>query len=101
MDDNVYVAHIPRDIADLVPVFLRNRHQEIAHMRELLRARNFAAIAALAQRMIGVGTPYGFPHVTATAHVLFETAKREDAKALSDLLDELERYLRIVKMKVV
>ncbi|MGE5641319.1 MAG: hypothetical protein ACM30H_14610 [Clostridia bacterium] len=101
MDDNVYVAHIPRDLADLVPVFLKNRHQEISDMRAMLRARAFDDIAALAQRMIGVGTPYGFAHVTSTARVLLETARRQDVRALAELLNELERYLKVVKMKVV
>ena len=100
MDESFYTAQVPSNIADLIPGFLRNRHAEVAQLRALLQKGDYDKIIELADRMTGVGTPYGFPFITNQARNLREIAQRQDRRALSELIDDLDKYLRAVKITV-
>jgi HPt (histidine-containing phosphotransfer) domain-containing protein len=88
------------DVADLIPAFMANRQAEIAHFQRLLEARDFDEMAKIAHRMIGVGTPYGFPYITGTARVIREAAQARDLEGLRELVKALADYLARVKIVV-
>ena len=83
----------------MIPGYLENRHKELATLLELLGARNFARIAEIAHRMIGVGAPYGFDFITDHARALKKAADAGDHAGLSRLLEELGEYLRTVRIE--
>jgi hypothetical protein len=100
MESDDHVARVPRDIADLVPEFRNNRQRELARLRECFDSKDFEAISQIAHRMIGVGAPYGFPYITEQARKLRAAASLKEAGAIRDLLDDLESYLRRVKVVI-
>jgi len=83
----------------MIPVYMENRHKELAHLRELLGARDFGKIAEIAHRMVGVGSPYGFNFITDQARVMKKAAEARDYGALSQLVNDLGQYLRTVKIE--
>ena len=100
MERDFYTARVPAGVADLIPAYLQNRHKEVAELRELLAAKSFDRIVELSERMIGVGTPYGFEHITNLARIIRECALANDTTTLAHLIDDLANYLRIVKIVV-
>ena len=100
MERDFYTARVPAGVADLIPAFLENRHKEVAELRALLAAEDFERIVELSERMIGVGTPFGFEHVTNLARIIRECAWANDTVTLAHLIADLANYLRIVKIVV-
>lgn len=88
------------DVADLIPTFMANRQAEIAQFQRLLETQDFEEMGKLAHRMIGVGTPYGFPYITGTARVIRETANARDLEGCRELVRALADYLAKVKVVV-
>ena len=89
---------MPPGIEDLIPGYMENRHKEVAELRGLIEAGSFERVGEIAHRMIGVGTPYGFDFVTEQARVIRRAATTGDASALAQLVDDLDNYLRVVKI---
>ena len=100
MERDFYTARVPAGVADLIPAFLENRHKEVAELRALLAAEDFERIVELSERMIGVGTPFGFEHITNLSRIIRECASANDSATLAHLVDDLANYLRIVKIVV-
>src|SRR5689334_13135488 len=101
MDESLHTAEVPRSIADLLPKFLENRQNELHELRGLLATGDFKRIAELAHRMIGVGTPYGFPYITDTARAIRDTALEGNGESLEALINGLGDYLGKVRIVVV
>ena len=100
MEEQFYTAFIDESVVDLMPQYLGNRRKEVELLRKLLEAGDLSQIAALAHRMIGVGTPYGFHHVTNLAKVIRETALAGDPDTLRELVKEYAHYIANVIVKV-
>jgi len=94
------IARVPAGIEDMIPGYMENRRKEEVELRRLLEAQGFERIGEIAHRMIGVGSPYGFDHITNVARAIRESAAAKDADALARLLDDLANYLRTVKITV-
>lgn len=101
MDNEFYTALVDVSIADLIPEYMNNRRAELELLRTYLDKGEMDKIAGLAHRMIGVGTPYGFHHVTNMAKLMREVAQQNDTDTLRELLKEYEHYVRNVTVKVV
>lgn len=98
MTDNAYTAVVPKDIADLVPVFLNNRKKELEALRTALVAQDFAQLRQLGHRMKGVGNSYGFSRVSDLGKSIEEGAASEDRAALDASIDEYADYLARVNV---
>ena len=101
MKDDIYTARVSREISDLIPTFLSNRRKEVVDLRAHLKLREYKKISALAHRMVGVGTPYGFAHITNLAKVIKEEAEQANGETVRQLVEELDEYLRMVKIEYV
>lgn len=99
MEDEFYTAFVDASIADLVPEYMQNRRKEVVLLRKYLEERDFERIAGLAHRMVGVGTPYGFHHISNLAKVIHETARANDRDTVSSLIDEYAHYVQQVTIK--
>ncbi|HWA36402.1 MAG TPA: hypothetical protein VG873_00930 [Burkholderiales bacterium] len=100
MEEQFYTAVVDESVADLIPEYLNNRRKEIKLLQGFLAAGELQRIADIAHRMIGVGTPYGFHHVTNLAKIIRETALGNDADTLRELLKEYEHYIAHVTVKI-
>lgn len=98
MSDQQYRAVVPKDLEDLVPGFLSNRHREVDTLRDALAAADFEQLRQLGHRMKGVGNSYGFGHVSTLGKHIEDGARSGDRAALQAAIDEYADYLAKVQI---
>ena len=91
-------AVVPKDLKDLVPIFLRNRKKELGALRKAIARADFQELQHLSHRMRGVGEPYGFPDVSSIGGQIEQFARRKDAPSLAKLLGRYAEYLSNVRI---
>ena len=98
MNAEDYKVTVAKDLADLIPVFMKNRHKELDSLRAALAAANFEQLRQLGHRMKGVGNSYGFTHVSTLGKYIEDGARSGDRAALQASIDEYQDYLSKVRI---
>ena len=98
MDESQYRVTVARDLEDLIPVFLQNRHKELDTLRVALAAADFDQLRLLGHRMKGVGNSYGFDHVSTLGHYIEDGARSGDRASLDARIREYAEYLAKVQI---
>ena len=98
MNDDDYKVTVAKDLADLIPVFMRNRHKELDALRVALAAADFDQLRQLGHRMKGVGNSYGFAHVSTLGKYIEDGARSGDKAALQARITEYDLYLSKVQI---
>ncbi len=98
MSQQAYKVVVDRDLEDLIPVFLRNRHKEVDSLRAALAASDFEQLRQLGHRMKGVGNSYGFALVSTFGQQIEEGARRGDHASLEARILEYAEYLSKVEV---
>ena len=98
MNAEDYKVTVAKDLADLIPVFMKNRHKELDALRAALAAANFEQLRQLGHRMKGVGNSYGFTHVSTLGKYIEDGARSGDRAALQASIDEYQDYLAKVQI---
>lgn len=93
-----YSVTVAKDLQDLIPVFMSNRHQELDALRVALAAADFEQLRQLGHRMKGVGNSYGFNHVSTLGKHIEDGAKSGDRAALAATITEYDDYLSKVQI---
>lgn len=93
-----YSVTVAKDLQDLIPVFMSNRHQELDALRVALAAADFEKLRQLGHRMKGVGSSYGFVHVSTLGKYIEEGARSGDRVALQASISEYDDYLSKVQI---
>lgn len=94
-------AHVTRDIADLLPQFLRNRQADIDSLRASLAALDEARLLELGKRMYALGNPYGFPQITTLGRHVMESSAKRDFDSVRSLVSQYRDYLEAVQIVYV
>jgi hypothetical protein len=94
-------AHVTRDIADLLPQFLRNRQTDIDSLRASLATQDEARLLELGQRMYALGNPYGFPHITTLGRHVMDSSAKRDFDSVRSLVAQYRDYLDAVEIVYV
>ncbi|MBW8906466.1 MAG: Hpt domain-containing protein [Betaproteobacteria bacterium] len=95
-----FEAHVPPELADLVPEFLRNRQRQLEALRRAVQAKDFDQLRDLANSMIGVGKPYGFPEVSSLGKRIDASARERDVATAADLIELYGYYLANVRVNL-
>jgi|SRR5262245_21249796 len=82
MTDHSHKVTVAKDLEDLIPVFLKNRHKEVDTLRVALAAADFEQLRQLGHRMKGVGNSYGFALVSTIGKQIEDSARSGDRAAL-------------------
>jgi HPt (histidine-containing phosphotransfer) domain-containing protein len=96
-DDDCKVT-VAKDLADLIPVFMKNRHKELDTLRVALAAADFEQLRQLGHRMKGVGNSYGFGHVSTLGKYIEDGARSGDRASLQASISEYGEYLTKVQI---
>lgn len=88
----------PIEVADpfarrLLTQYLERRRSDLTRLRSALTARDFAVIELTGHNLFGSGATYGLEEVSNLGAKLEQAAKSEQADRISDLVDELERFV--------
>ena len=98
MDQDNHTVTVAKDLADLIPVFFRNRHKEIETLRAALAAGDFEQLRQLGHRMKGVGNSYGFAKVSELGKRVEEGARTGDKADIDACIGEYTDYLSKVQV---
>ena len=98
MDESLLKVTVERDLEDLIPVFMKNRHKELDTLRVALAAADFEQLRQLGHRMKGVGNSYGFTHVSTLGKSIEDGARSGDRAALQATIGEYQEYLAKVQI---
>jgi len=89
---------VAKDLADLIPVFFKNRQKELESLRGALAGENFDQLRHLGHRMKGVGTSYGFAAVSEIGKRIEDAARTSDRNAIDVCIGEYADYLSTVQV---
>jgi len=95
-----FEAHVPPELADLVPEFLRNRQRQLEDLRRAVQAKDLDQLRDLANSMIGVGKPYGFPEISSLGKRIDSSARERDVATAADLIELYGYYLANVRVNL-
>src|SRR3954462_8732904 len=98
MAENNHKVTVARDLEDLIPVFIKNRHKELDTLRVALAAAEFEQLRQLGHRMKGVGVLYGFGHVFMLRQTMEDGARSGDRASLDARIREYADYLSRVQI---
>lgn len=98
MGENEYRVIVAKDLEDLIPVFMKNRHKEVDALRVALAAADFEQLRQLGHRMKGVGNSYGFAHVSTLGKSIEDGARSGDRASLQATISEYDQYLAKVQI---
>ena len=98
MNAEDYKVTVAKDLEDLIPVFMKNRHKELDTLRVALAAADFEQLRQLGHRMKGVGNSYGFAHVSTLGKHVEDGARSGDRAALQATINEYDEYLSKVQI---
>src|SRR6478752_10730537 len=98
MKENSHKVVIAKDLEDLIPVFLKNRHKEVDTLRVALASADFEQLRQLGHRMKGVGNSYGFEHVSTLGKYIEDGARSGDRAGLEARIVEYADYLSKVQI---
>jgi HPt (histidine-containing phosphotransfer) domain-containing protein len=93
MADKDYTVTVAKDLEDLIPVFIKNRQKELESLRAALNAADFEALRQLGHRMKGVGSSYGFQHVSVLGKRIEDGARSADRSSIEDCVADYASYL--------
>lgn len=99
MEEASYMVTVAKDLEDLIPVFLKNRHKELDTLRAALAAADFEQLRQLGHRMKGVGNSYGFERVSVLGKHVEDGARSGDRAALAACIAQYADYLAKVKIE--
>jgi HPt (histidine-containing phosphotransfer) domain-containing protein len=89
---------VAKDLADLIPVFFKNRQKEVETLRAALAASDYEQLRQLGHRMKGVGNSYGFARVSEIGKRIEDGAKASDAASIGACIGEYADYLSKVQI---
>jgi HPt (histidine-containing phosphotransfer) domain-containing protein len=89
---------VAKDLADLIPVFFKNRQKELESLRDALAGENFDQLRHLGHRMKGVGNSYGFAAVSEIGKRIEDAARTSDRNAIDVCIGEYADYLSTVQV---
>ena len=98
MSNDSYTVTVAKDLEDLIPVFLKNRHKELDGLRAALAAADFEQLLHVGHRMKGVGNSYGFERVSTLGKQIEDGARSGDLAGLEARIAEYGDYLAKVQV---
>jgi HPt (histidine-containing phosphotransfer) domain-containing protein len=98
MTNESFTVIVDKELEDLVPVFLRNRHKEVESLKAALAAADFEQLRQLGHRMKGVGNSYGFERVSVFGRQVEDGARSGDRAAIAACIAEYANYLSKVQV---
>ena len=98
MDDKSNLVTVPKDLEELIPVFMSNRKKELDALRIALAAADFEQLRQLGHRMKGVGNSYGFELISTLGKHIEDGARTGDRAGLAARITEYLDYLQRVQV---
>lgn len=96
--DKRIIVTVDEDLENIIPVFLKNRQQDISAIHAALEKGDLEDVRIRGHSMKGVGAGYGFEPVTDLGARLERAAKAGDKEEISRAVNELADYMARVEV---
>ena len=98
MGEKSYRVSVAKDLEDLIPVFMKNRHKELDTLRVALASADFEQLRQVGHRMKGVGNSYGFERISIFGKQVEDGARSGDRAGIEATITEYRDYLASVQV---
>jgi HPt (histidine-containing phosphotransfer) domain-containing protein len=98
MNTELHKVVVDKDLEDLIPVFMGNRHKEVESLRTAVAAADFEQLRHLGHRMKGVGNSYGFAQISLFGKQVEDGARGGDRASIEKTITEYRDYLAKVQI---
>ena len=93
-----YIVQADPLVLPLVPDYLKNRANDVQRLRAALAAGDLPLLRKIGHNMRGSAGAYGVPPLSEIGGRIEDAALRQDAAAIAPVVDELEQFLKTVRM---
>jgi HPt (histidine-containing phosphotransfer) domain-containing protein len=95
------IIKVDAELRELMPAYLRGRHEDLASIHALLEAGDFDALWGIAHKLRGSGGGFGLDFLTALGERMEVSAKAADKAALTAQAAELKDFLETLEIEFV
>ncbi|MGR3179272.1 MAG: Hpt domain-containing protein [Candidatus Anammoxibacter sp.] len=88
------IVHVDSELEELIPGFLKNRHEDIKSILAALGTEDFETVRILGHSMKGSGGGYGFEAITDIGKTLEQAAHEANVNEIKRITEELASYLK-------
>jgi HPt (histidine-containing phosphotransfer) domain-containing protein len=81
---------IDKDLEDIFPGYLENRHKEVLELRELIAAKDLKKLQVISHRLAGNAGSYGLAFLS-------EVGSRMEADCMKGSLSGMDAYLKAIE----
>lgn len=92
------IVHVDTDLKELIPGFLRNRHNDVKSLLAAVERGDYGTIEALGHSMKGDGGGYGFHAITDIGGSLEKAAVKRNLQEIRKWVSQLSVYLGSVEV---
>lgn len=93
------VVKVDAELADLMPVYLQSRREELARIAGLLKAGDFSALQTIGHKLHGSGGGFGLDFLTDLGMRMESSAQAGDKSAFEEQAAELKDFLDSVEIE--
>ena len=93
-----YIVQADPLVLPLVPDYLKNRANDVQRLRAALAAGDLPLLRKIGHNMRGSAGAYGIPPLSDIGGRIEDAALKQDAAAIAPVVDELEQFLKTVRM---
>ncbi len=99
MSDEKIIVQVDPDLEDLIPGFLENRNSDVEKLRSALDDNDFENLRSIGHSIKGVGGGYGFDLMSELGADIEFAAKESNADEIREKINQLDNYLKCVKIE--
>ncbi|MBT3235736.1 MAG: Hpt domain-containing protein [Bdellovibrionales bacterium] len=96
-----FTVEIDRDLEEIVPTFLENRHKELIKIAEAIEAADFASLQIIGHKLAGNSGGYGFAKLGELGAQIEQAAIKRSIDPMQGLYDQIKHYLDQVEIKYI
>ena len=92
---------IDKDLEDIFDDYLKDRNSELIRLKEAVTSKDQATIEMIGHKVGGNAGSYGLPDLGEIGAKLESCAQGNDFESISKLVNEMESYLKNLKVRFV
>ena len=96
--EEVIVVHVDSILEDMIPEYLAHREAEVPIIQSALEQNDYLALRAIGHDIEGTGGAFGFKGLAELGRALRLAAREADNSEIEKIAEQIEIYLRRVKV---
>ena len=96
--EEAIVVHVDSILEDMIPEYLEHRKAEVPIIQGALEQNDYPALREIGHDIEGTGGAFGFKGLAELGRALRLAAREEDNSEIEKIAEQIETYLRRVKV---